>query len=261
MRPMQLPVITALILVNTFSNAANVATVNGKGITDVELSRLVANVPERQRENILKDPTSRQQLINNLIDQEVLAQEAADKKIEQTKEFKDAYEAFRKQTLVTLLVQRQMTGRVTDAMAKEHYGKNKLKYSTDQVKAFHVLSSTEAEARAVLAEVKKPNVDFQSVAEKQSKDPTAKNNRGDVGFFTRDMFDAAFSNAAFSAKSGEIVGPIKTLYGYHIIKVIDRKVGKIPEFVEVEQRVRNDVQRDLLQSYVSTLRKKAKITR
>jgi len=110
-----------------------------------------------------------------------------------------------------------------------------------------------------LAEVKKPGVDFQKVAEARSKDPSAKNTRGDVGFFSRTMFDQAFTDAAFGASAGDIVGPIKTAFGWHIIKVVDRKVGKVLDFAEVEQRVRADLQRELLKEYVLDLRKKAKI--
>ena len=100
---------------------------------------------------------------------------------------------------------------------------------------------------------------FQKVAETKSKDPSAKNTRGDVGFFSRSMFDQAFTDAAFSASPGEIVGPVKTAFGFHVIKVIERKVGKIPEFAEIEQQVRSDYQREILKGYVADLRKKAKI--
>ena len=125
--------------------------------------------------------------------------------------------------------------------------------------AQHILLATDKEAESVLAEVKKAGVDFQKVAESRSKDPSAKNTRGDVGFFSRTMFDQAFTDAAFSANVGDIVGPVKTAFGFHVIKVVDRKVGKMPEFAEVEQRVRADYQRELLKNYVSDLRKKAKV--
>jgi parvulin-like peptidyl-prolyl isomerase len=73
------------------------------------------------------------------------------------------------------------------------------------------------------------------------------------------MFDQAFTDAAFGANAGDIVGPIKTAFGWHVIKVVDRKVGKVLDFTEVEQRVRADYQRELLKNYVVELRKKAKI--
>lgn len=238
---------------------ANLASVNGKVITNDDLNRVVSNLPELQKNAILKDQHARSQLLQNLIDQEVLFQEASAKKIEQSKEYKEALENFKRQTLVNMLLQRQIAGKVNDAAAKDYYSKNRFLYSTDQVRAQHILVNSEAEAKAIMAEVKKPGVDFQALAEKRSKDPSAKNNRGDVGYFTREMFDPAFSNAAFGGKPNEIVGPVKTTYGFHVIKVIDRKNGKTPEFVEVEARVRSDVQKQLVLDYVNQLKRKAKI--
>lgn len=252
--------LTTLVIFSQSSFAANIATVNGKAITDDDLNHLVSNLPQSQRDAVLKDPTARKQLVQNLIDQEVLAQEATAKKIEDTKEFKQALQSFRKQELVNQLVQRQLSGRVTEAAAKTYYAKNKVNYSTDQVHAQHILLNSEKEAMEVLAEAKKPGADFQAVAEKRSKDPSVKNNRGDVGFFSREQFDPAFSNAAFKTNVGEVTGPIKTLFGYHIIKVVDRKAGKTPNFAEVEQKVRADIQREMLHEYITKLRSKSKIS-
>ena len=239
--------------------ASTVATVNGKAITDEDLAASVSSVPLQQRERLLKDPTTRAQIIQSLINQELLVEDASSKKLENTKDYKDAINAFRKQLLSNLLVKQQLAPKVTDAAVKTYFEKNKMKYGGDQVHAQHILLASEKEALTVLSEVKKPGVDFQKVAETQSKDPSAKNNRGDVGFFGRDTFDPAFNEAAFTAKVGDIVGPVKTPFGYHVIKVIDRKVGKTPELAEVEPKVRTDVQREVLEAYLGALRKKAKI--
>ncbi len=241
------------------SGAATLATVNGKAITDEDLAALVANLPQYQKDLALKEPSSRQQLIQDLIDQELMVQEATREKLEATKEFKNTLNSLRKQALVNSLVAKQLSPKVTMEAVKNFYNKNKVRYSTDEVHAQHILVATEKEAEAILAEVKKSKVDFQKVAEAKSKDPSAKNTRGDVGFFNRTVFDQAFTDAAFSASAGEIVGPVKTAFGYHVIKVVERKVGKILELPEVEQRVRSDYQRELLRGLVFDLRKKAKV--
>ena len=250
--------VTSALLVNT-AHAATVASVNGKAITDEDLNQLVATLPQHQRDNMLKEPMLRNQLIQNLIDQELMVQDATARKVEGTKEYKDALTNFRKQALVNILVEKQLSPKVNDAAVKAYFAKNKVRYSGDQVHAQHILLATEAEAQAVLAEAKKAGMDFQKLAEVRSKDPSAKNNRGDLGFFAREQYDPGFVDAAFGAKVGEIVGPVKSAFGYHVIKVIDRKVGKTPDFAEVETRVRNDAQRDVLQAYVNDLRRKAKI--
>lgn len=255
--------ILGLLVIALFAQnslAANIASVNGKVITDDDLNHMVSNLSQAQRDAVLKDPTAKKQLIQTLIDQELLAQEAAAKKIEDTKEFKQAIHGFRKQELVNQLINRQFAGRISEAAAKDYFNKNKINYSTDQIHAQHILLASEKEAFEVLAEAKKPNADFQAIAEKRSKDPSVKNNRGDVGFFTRDQFDPAFSVAAFKTHVGEVTGPVKTIFGYHVIKVVDRKAGKTPNYAEVEQKVRADIHREMLQDYIAKLRKNAKIS-
>lgn len=243
----------------TASFAGTLATVNGKVITDEDFKAVTSSLPQAQKDLAAKDPNTRKQILSDLIDQELVIQEAVRERVEDTKEFKEAMASLRKQTLVNAIVSKRLAPKVTPQAIQEFFEKRKYRYSTDQVHAQHILLSNEKEAQAVLAEVKKPGADFQKIAEVRSKDPTVKNTRGDVGFFSRNTFDPAFSDAAFSAKNGEIVGPVKTAFGFHVIKVIDRKIGKSPDFGEVEQSVRADFQRELLKTFVADLRKKAKI--
>ncbi len=240
--------------------AGNLATVNGKVITDADFQSVISNLPLQQRELAKKDQNVRKKIISDLIDQELMVQAATSEKVESTKEFQDALNVMRKQALVNAVVARKLASKVNPQAVKDFYTKRKTSYSTDQIHAQHILLATEKEAESVLEEVKRPGVDFQKVAETRSKDPTAKNTRGDVGFFSRNMFDQAFTEAAFKTPVGEITGPVKTAFGFHVIKVVDRKVGKVQDFAEVEQEVRADFQKELLRSFVLDLRKKAKIT-
>jgi peptidyl-prolyl cis-trans isomerase C len=251
--------LSVLLMSAQIAQAGTIASVNGKVISDEDLQAVVANMSESQKSMILKEGPQRQQVIESLIGQELVYQDAQAKKIDSSKEYIKALNAFKKQAMVEILIQKQLLPKVTPQALKDYFGKNKLKYSTDQVHALHILLSTEQEANAVLAEVKKSGADFQKIAEAKSKDPSAKNNRGDLGFFTRENLDPAFVTAAFSTKVGEITGPVKSGFGYHVIKVLDRKLGKSPELPEVEQKVRMDFQRELLQNYVASLKSKAKI--
>jgi peptidyl-prolyl cis-trans isomerase C len=241
------------------SMAGVLATVNGKQITDEDLETVIARFPEIQKQNTKRDPEIRKKVVSDLIDAELMVQEASKLKLDTSKQFKDQLVLMRKQALVNLLVEKTLAPKVTPDAIKTFYERNKIRYSTDQVHAHHILLATQKEAESVLAEVKRPGVDFQKVAEMRSKDPAAKNTRGDLGFFGRGMFDEPFTDAAFGARSGEIVGPVRTPYGFHVIKVIDRKVGKIPDLAEVEPNVRADFQRDLLRKLVLDLRKKSTI--
>ncbi|MDR3608008.1 MAG: peptidylprolyl isomerase [Oligoflexia bacterium] len=235
------------------------AKVNGAPITDADLRNALTGLNEGQRDSILRDANSRRQILGSLIDQEVLVSEATHEKLDQDENYKEALNAFRKQYLASRVLEKNLGSKLSDAAARKYYESNKTKYSTEQVHAQHILVADEEKAREVLKMAKAPNADFQALAEKVSIDPSAKNNRGDLGYFGRDRMVSEFTDAAFAAGNGEIVGPIKTAYGYHIIKVIDKKAGKPLAYDEVELRVKNELQKQLTENYVGKLRKTAKV--
>jgi len=253
--------LTVLVLLvgTTSAWSADLAKVNGKVITDKDLETALAGVPDPQRDNILKDANSKRQILNGLVEQELLAQAAEKDKLDQTPDFKNALDAFRKQYLANRILQKNLGPEVNEKAVKKFYEKNKSRYSTDMVHAQHILVPTEEQAREVLKKAKEPNTDFQELAVKYSKDPSAKNNRGDLGFFGRDRMVPEFTEPAFKAGEGEIIGPIKTGYGYHVIKVIKKKFGKVMDFADVELKAQNDLRQELAQSFVSKLRKDAKV--
>jgi peptidyl-prolyl cis-trans isomerase C len=238
----------------------DVAKVNGKVVTDKDLMEALGGLNETQRKNVMDDANSKRQLLDGVIEQELLIQEAEKEKLDQDSEYKAALANFRKQYLSNRVLQRNLTGKFTESAAKRYYNQHKTHYSTEQVHAMHILVSSEAKAHELLKLAKAPNADFQALAEKYSKDPSAKNNRGDIGFFGRGRMVAEFTDAAFAAKVGEIVGPVKTSYGYHIIKVIEKKPGKILEFSDVESKVKSDLQQELASKYMMKLREQAKIS-
>jgi peptidyl-prolyl cis-trans isomerase C len=249
-----------LVVLPVLAWSMDVAKVNGKSITDKDMVDSLGTLNETQRKDVLGDPNSRHQLINTMIDQELLAQEADKEKLDQDDEYKMAVANFKKQFLSNRVLQRNLSSKFTESAAKHYYEENQDRYSTAEVHAMHILVGDEVQAREILKMAKDPKNDFQALAEKYSKDPSAKNNRGDIGFFGRDRMVPEFTNAAFEAKAGEIVGPIKTSYGYHIIKVIEKKPGKVLEYSDVEARVKNDLQTELTATYLRKLRQQAKVS-
>lgn len=240
--------------------AVDLAKVNGRSITEKDLQDALGGLPEGQRETILGDPGSRRQLLLSMIDQEVLLQEGEKSKLDQDQEFKSAMAAFRRQYLSNKVLERNLGSKVTDKAERKYYEAHKSNFSTDEVDVQHILVADEAQARDLLKKAKEPGADFQALAEKFSRDPSAKNNRGDLGFITHDSpLVKEFKDAAFDAGEGEIVGPIKTSFGYHIIKVVKKKFGKALGFDEVELRVKNEMKQDLIQAYVSKLKSQAKV--
>jgi len=136
---------------------------------------------------------------------------------------------------------------VSDAEAKKYYDDNIAKYSVEeQVKAQHILVGTKLEKRSdadalkiikkVQAELKKGKK-FEDVVKKFSDDKGSAVNGGDLGFFTRDKMVKPFSDAAFALKVGEISKPVKSTYGYHIIKVTDRIEGKVDALEDVKPAI------------------------
>ena len=248
------------VLSSAPASAMDVAKVNGKSITDRDLNSALGGMNEGQRESILKDPNSRRQVLMNVIEQEVLIQEGERSKLDQEQEFKDAATAFKNQYLATKVLEKNLVSKMTDKAARKFYDNHKNQFSTDQVHVMHILAPDEEHARELLAKAKKPDTDFQALAKKVSKDPSAKNNRGDLGFISHDSpFVREFKDAAFGGNKGELVGPIKTIYGYHIIKIVDKKLGKPMEYDEVELKVKGELKQELIQAYVGKLKAQAKV--
>jgi peptidyl-prolyl cis-trans isomerase C len=240
--------------------ATDLAKVNGRAITDRELKASLPGWNEGQKTAALKDASTRRQVLVALIEAELLTQEAEKAKLDQDPQFKQAIDAYRRRLLGDMLMQRNLASKVSDASARKYYESHKYRYTTDQIHVHHVLVNDEAQAREVMRKAKEPNADFQAIAERMSKDPNAKNNRGDLGFLQRGKWNEDFLNAAFAAKDGELVGPVKTSYGYHVIKVIERKPGKALEYEDVQLRVMADMQDELKRGYLDKLKAQAKIT-
>ena len=137
----------------------------------------------------------------------------------------------------------------TEADAKKYYDENLDKYKQkEQIKASHILFKVEkttpekekkeklAEAKKVLAEAKKPGANFDEIAKKYSDGPT-KDRGGDLGTFSRGRMVKPFEDAAFAAKPGEVIGPVETQFGYHVIKVYEKTPESQRPFEEVKDSI------------------------
>ncbi len=128
----------------------------------------------------------------------------------------------------------------TDDQLEAYFEKNISKYNTpEQVRASHILVDDEDTANKVLAELNN-GADFADLAKKYSTDTATKDKGGDLGWFSRGQMVKEFEDAAFSMKVGEVSKPIKTQYGYHIIKVTDHKDAHTPTLDEVKDKVHDD---------------------
>ncbi len=239
--------------------AKDLAKVDGQTITDKDLEVSLTALNEGQKEKLLKDPYSKHEVLIDVIHRKLVAREAEKLKLDQEQVFKDVMEMYREQLLSNMLLEKKIAPQLSSGEIKKYYKSHRDIFSTDQVHVQHIVVSDEGEAKSLLAKAKDPKTDFQQLAEKYSRDPSAKNNRGDIGYIGHGQGTAGFAEAAFSAKQGDIIGPIRTLYGYHIIRVLEKKMGKPFEFGEVELQVKEALKQTLIKNYVDQLKEKAKI--
>src|ERR1700693_5865831 len=207
------------------------------------------------------DPaTKKDNVLSFLIDLKVVSKAAEDKKVENSEDFKRRLAFTRSRLLMdSLLATEGKAATTDDAMKKVYEDASKQIAGEQEVHARHILVETEDEAKAVAEELKK-GADFAELAKKKSKDPGASDG-GDLGFFTKDQMVPEFSNVAFALEPGKISDPVKSQFGWHIIKVEEKRNRKAPEFEQVKGQIETYVTRKAQADYVTKLREAAKVER
>jgi peptidyl-prolyl cis-trans isomerase C len=207
------------------------------------------------------DPaTKKENLLAFLIDMKIVAMAAEDKKVEDSDDFKKRLAFARNRLLMDSLLANEGKAAMTDEAMKKVYDDAAKQITSEQeVHARHILVATEDEAKAIEEELKK-GADFAELAKKKSKDPGASDG-GDLGFFTKDQMVPEFSAVAFSLEPGKISDPVKSQFGWHIIKVEEKRNRKPPDFDQVKGQIETYVSRKAQADYVAKLRETAKIER
>lgn len=234
-----------------------VATVDGNNITLSEIESVRASNPQL---NALPLESVYEPLLDNIIDLNVVAAAATAEKVQNTPEFKKMTKEFEKQLLARYYLEQQ---------AKKNQTKEKLEALYDQFKkdnppqeemsAAHILLKTEKEAQDVIQQLQK-GADFAELANKVSENKGLEG--GDLGYFSRELMVPEFSEAAFAMKEGEISKkPVKTKFGYHVIKAGPRRLSETPKFEDVEQELMQMQAAQSVEETMQKLRKKAKIVK
>lgn len=207
------------------------------------------------------DPaTKKDNVLSFLIDMTIVSKAAEEKKIEDRPEFKTRL-AFAKNRLLmdNLLAVEGKAATTDEAMKKVYEEASKQITGEQEVHARHILVETEDEAKAVEEELKK-GADFAELAKKKSKDPGASDG-GDLGFFTKEQMVPEFSAVAFAMEPGKISDPVKSQFGWHVIKVEEKRSRKAPDFEQVKGQIETYVTRKAQADYVAKLREGAKVER
>jgi peptidyl-prolyl cis-trans isomerase C len=234
------------------------AKVNGSEIrqSDVALAEEELGPSLAQMDPATKD----ENVLAFLIDMKIVSKAAEDKKVQDSDDFKKRLAFTRNRLLMDSLLASEGRAATSDeAMRKVYQDASKEIAGEQEVHARHILVETEDEAKAIKAELDK-GADFAELAKKKSKDPGASDG-GDLGFFTKDQMVPEFSAAAFALEPGKISDPVKSQFGWHIIKVEEKRNRKPPDFEQVKGQIETYVTRKAQAEYVGKLREAAKIER
>jgi peptidyl-prolyl cis-trans isomerase C len=237
--------------------AQNVAIVNGKAIPK---SRVEALAEQVKRSGRPVTPEMQGQLKDEVIAREIFMQEAQVRGLDATEDFKTQIELARQAILIReLFADYQKKNPVTDEEIKAEYDKFAAANSGKEYKARHILVEKEDQAKAIIAQIKKGGK-FDEIAKKSSKDPGSGAKGGDLDWANPGNYVKEFSEALSALTKGKMTEtPVKTQFGYHIIRLDDVRDAQLPKFDDVKPQISQQLQQQKIGKYQEELRAKAKI--
>jgi len=236
-----------------------IARIDGQPIHRSELQATMRNLPPQAQGMPME--TLYPMLLERIIDLRLIGSAARSAKLDDDPAVKKKIAEATDRALQEAYLTRQVEAKVNEAALREKYKAYAASVpGQEEVSARHILLKTEAEAKAVVVELKK-GVDFAELAKRRSIDPAASSG-GDLGYFTKDQMVPEFSQAAFSLKKGEITeAPVKTSFGWHVIRVEDKRTSGPPSFEEVREELSEGMSREVIQDMLKDLRGKSKVER
>lgn len=235
-----------------------VAKVNGTTLHRSDLEIQLRSAPPQ----IQQQPLDKiyQPLINNMINAELLEQAAKKAKLDQNAQVKQELAAAQTQILVNAYVASIARSQITEAKLRTAYDQYaKQAPGTEEVHARHILVGTEQEAKDIIAQLDK-GADFATLAKDKTTDPSGKSNGGDLGYFTKQDMVPEFADVAFALKPGEYTKtPVKTQFGWHVIKLEDRRPGKAGTYEQVAPEIAQQMTQQIVQAKLKELAGQSKI--
>lgn len=236
-----------------------VARVDGIAITEADIA-VAADDPALSLPGVT-EPQKRDLLIGYLVDLKLGAKAAEAAKVGEGPEFARRVAYFRDKLMLDEYLEREVKKGVTPEAARKLYEETVKNLKPEfEVRARHILVEGEAEAKAILTRVK-GGEDFAKVAGETSKDPGSKTDGGDLGFFSKDRMVEPFADAAFKLEPGQFSEPVKSQFGWHVIRVEEKRSKPVPAFEDMKEQVETYLTRKGQQDFVLALREKAKIER
>ena len=237
--------------------AQNVAIVNGKAVPKTRLDSLAQQVAKSGRP---VTPEIQAQLREEVIAREIFMQEAEKQGLSTSDDFKVQMELARQTIMIrALFAGFQEKNKVTDADLKAEYDKFAAANGGKEYKARHILVEKEADAKAIIVSLKK-GAKFEDIAKKQSKDPGSGAKGGDLDWANPSSYVSEFSEALLKLNKGQLAEtPVKSQFGYHIIRVDDIRTAQLPDFEQLKPQIAQQMEQQRLQAFQQGLREKAKV--
>jgi peptidyl-prolyl cis-trans isomerase C len=235
-----------------------VALVNGQPIRLSELEIAQQALPQQYRNMPLQAVFPA--LLDRIVDSKLVVQEGKKSKVNEDPAFKKRMAFVEDQVLQDFWIQREVARKVTQEKLQQRYEERlKSMPAEEEVHARHILVSTEDEAKAIIADLKK-GAAFDKLAKEKSTDKASGAEGGDLGWFKKSDMVKEFADAAFALKKDELTEtPVKTQFGYHVIKVEDRRKAPPPAFEELADQLREEMSREAVTAQLDQLRSGAKI--
>jgi peptidyl-prolyl cis-trans isomerase C len=253
-------VLAAAALAPLAVQAQNVAVVNGKPVPKARVDTIVSQVQKQAAARNQQVPPDLEKLVRDkVVTDEILSQEAERRGLGASPDFKAQMEIARQTILIGLLSQDlDKKASVSDADVQKEYDKFKAQASGTEYKARHILVEKEDEAKALVAQLK-AGAKFEDLAKKSSKDPGSAPNGGELDFASPASYVPEFSQALVALKKGDYTEtPVKTQFGYHIIKLEDTRPAQFPPLADVKPQIQQRLSQQKAAAFRDELRAKAK---
>jgi peptidyl-prolyl cis-trans isomerase C len=238
------------------AQAQNLAIVNGKA---VPLGRVNALLDQVKRAGQPLPPGAEQQARDQVVLREIFTQEAEKRGLAGTADFRSQLELARQSILIRELFEDQRRkDPITDAKARVEYDKFKAQAAGTEYRARHILVEQEDEARSLIAKIQ-AGAKFEDLAREHSKDPGSGANGGDLDFAKAEDYVPEFGKAMAALKKGEMTpAPVKSAFGWHIIRLEDTRDAEFPSFDEVKDQLKQRMEQTQMQEFQDQLRKSAR---
>src|SRR3990167_9828627 len=252
-----------LTLAAPLAFAQNIAIVNGKAVPKARAEAMIEQILKQQQQPgqppQARTPELEQKVKDEVVLREIFIQEAERRGLQASADYKAQMELARQSILIRALFQDfEKKNQPDEAEAKAEYDKIKAANGSQEYRARHILVEKEDEAKALIAQLK-AGAKFEDLAKKNSKDPGSAENGGDLDWANPGNYVPEFSEAMLKLKKGEVTSaPVKSQFGWHIIKLEDERTAQFPEFEEVKAQIMQRCTQAKLAKFRDDLKAKAK---